>query len=196
MFSNSPGDTTVWFCLCSAALLAGCPLPDAPRLEGTEHVEVYHLGAIDQAPFVVDASGEPIDDLVWMTQDSDIAEVSPSGEIHARGPGSTELYTRHGEHLFQWTLTVRPLIHLRWHETPSHLEVGQEHTFEVQAVADGTELRPHGLEWSSSAPEVVTVDKDGTAHAHAPGRTYINVSWGTGKATLEMDVHAPTPDSP
>jgi uncharacterized protein YjdB len=74
--------------------------------------------------------------------------------------------------------------------------VGQEHTLEVQAMADGIELRPQGLAWSSSAPEVASVDKNGTAHAQAAGRTFITASWGSGRATLELDVHEPPQDSP
>ncbi|MEP6691729.1 MAG: Ig-like domain-containing protein, partial [Gemmatimonadaceae bacterium] len=75
---------------------------------------------------------------------------------------------------------------------PTKLVAGQRLHVEASAFAKSNDERSDPIAWSSSAPAVVSVDRDGLLLAVAPGKATITANAGAARAAMPIEVIANT----
>jgi uncharacterized protein YjdB len=127
--------------------------------------------------------GEPPANLTWKTSDSSIATVSSDGTVTAVKVGQTEITASSGQ--FTAKCHVRVLV--------TKIEISDK---SISLYADQTKQLPVTVEpdvpctWSSSNPNIATVDQTGLVKAqHIGGTTVVTVTTPDGsKATCNVTV--------
>ena len=130
---------------------------------------------------VLFATGDTIPGLpvTWLSDNPAVAAITSESWVVARGEGEAHLAARHGS--FVGTLPVRVEAKVTSVlVTPDSItvtvgEVGILHASVLDRF--GNEL-PRSVEWSSSNPDVVSVDQTGHALALAPGTAKVTATAG------------------
>lgn len=137
-------------------------------------------GDVEEPPAeVLDEDENPIEDadLEWSSADPDVIEISSAGLAVAHEVGETTLTASVGDLQRDWPAEVvgAAVADVTVVPEDTQLVVGNELPYDVtlrdEANAPIDEQRP--VEWSSTDPDVATIDDDGIATAVAPGDTQI-----------------------
>jgi hypothetical protein len=147
---------------------------------------------------VLFATGDPIPGLTltWSTLDPEIVAVTTGGQVTALAEGSARLVGAFGAFSGTVTIAVRQRVAVvRVDPAVLTLAVGQTHplTAMLEDARENT-ITGRPVDWTSSAPAVVTVDADGLVRAVTPGEATIQAtSEGvSGQAQLTVIGRAPT----
>jgi serine/threonine protein kinase len=151
---------------------------------------------------VKDARGRTVasPDVTWSSSSDARATVS-QGTVTARAAGDVTITASVGGISGRAPIRVVPpprvvVARLNLTRQPATLEVGKTHAVSASALSgDGRMLTDRTITWSSSAPQVATVD-DGMIRAVGPGRTTITVSSEGQRQSFELEVTAPPPPAP
>jgi hypothetical protein len=141
----------------------------------------------------LDEEGTPVDGLQfgWRSSDEAIASVSEDGLATAHRPGVVQIVASVGDQEGSATLTVTEGEVEEVLITPStiQLELGAA-TQMVARVLDANQrpLLGRAVKWTSEDPEIVSIDRDGLASAHAPGATKIAAEVSGKRATVRLEV--------
>lgn len=96
------------------------------------------------------------------------------------------------EKLLQWQTSYNnPTVRLSFEEKEVSLAVGQSLAAPVALTVTPVEATPEALVWSSSAPEIVTVDADGIISGVAVGEAEITVTALDKTAAIRVVVSVP-----
>ena len=161
------------------SLLSGCAQTEPTPVKTTEKplpaVRIVDapekMGVGDQA--VIHAEVENADDAAvqWKSSDSAIAQVDADGTVHAVGEGVVTITAQAADQADTVEISVLPHIQeITLEESTAKLLLGTpgaQHAITYQ-IAPANALEP-GVQWTSSAPEIVSVDADGALTAVASG---------------------------
>lgn len=121
--------------------------------------------------------GEPIS---WMVSDPSIASIDEQGRVTGAAVGESTIVMQVGSDMVEAPLTVvqRDLVDLLI--TPSRLttQEGEAHQLSASGrFTDGSSISlTSSVTWTSSDPQIVTVDALGLAEALTPGEAQISIS--------------------
>lgn len=144
-----------------------------------------------------DGSSQNITPLVsWSSSDSDVATVSTSGEVTAVSPGTAVITGSFAGQISTLTVTVTAAtVSAIQISTPlTSLALGTNGQLKALATySDDTLVDVTGqINWSSSAPALVSVDANGQIKALAVGSAVISGSLGGTSATINIAATAAT----
>ncbi|MBC8028651.1 MAG: Ig-like domain-containing protein [Pyrinomonadaceae bacterium] len=127
----------------------------------------------------------------WFAAPFDLAGVDESGTVSFFGPGEVLIGAIVGgkPHFTKVMVKAGPVTQVEIAPVKASLIAGA--TSKLTAVARSSEGNPRNdasLKWSSSMPEVATVDAAGVVRALAPGRAQISASSGSGTGTVSVTV--------
>ncbi len=127
----------------------------------------------------------------WFAAPFDLAGMDESGTVTFLNPGEVVVGAIVGGKTVITHVTVKtgPVTRIDIDPIKSELIVGSSRR--LTAVARGAEGNPRSdglIRWSSSVPEVATVDAAGVVAALAPGKTIVSANAGSGNANLNLTV--------
>lgn len=130
-----------------------------------------------------------VDDIVWSSSDSQVAEVDQNGNITAIAPGTATITAaaNNGEKTAVCTVTVPsvPVSGLSMDET-LYVRVGSAYQITPEIFpGNATDKR---VSWSSSAEDIAEVKQDGTITAIAPGTAVITAITADGEHAANCSV--------
>ena len=128
---------------------------------------------------------------VWESFAPEILRITSEGELTALRPGNGTIRARVGgaERLANYVCTRVDVAEIRIQPRLSALGAGETARLAAFAVDRlGAGLTGRVVTWSSSNPEVVVVEPDGTVRGVHPGVARINASMGAGLAWLEVRI--------
>jgi hypothetical protein len=136
-------------------------------------------------------SGTPV--VSWTSKDSSVVSVSASGLIRAKRPGKALVVARVPGGA-KAVVTVRVVgkamgvskVSIRSVPAGGKLAVGA--TVTLRAKVHKTTATRAIVRWSSSRPDVATIDAAGRLHAKQPGTTTITLKAGTKKTTTHLTI--------
>ena len=130
--------------------------------------------------------------VTWLSSAHEIASVDENGEVEglAAGKAVISVTTADGGKTAECTVTViEPVIPV---ESVSldvqQLELGIGETYDLKATVLPENATDKTVTWSSSAPEIASVDENGTIEALAKGDAVITVTTTDGGKTAECAV--------
>lgn len=132
---------------------------------------------------VLDQDSREIADatLHWRSADNSVARVSDRGVVTAAGSGTTQITVSSGYATATVTVSVEQAVDsieiLQSSITLEHLGETEQFTAVVYD-ANGRIIQGAAVVWSSSHPEIVTVDANGLVTAVSPGEALITASSG------------------
>jgi len=137
------------------------------------------------------------DAISWISTDPAVVSVdSASGKAQALAPGRVQIIAIAGTRRDSARIVVRkasaeapaPLASLSM-ATHDPLRVGDTATLSLSALdQNGNQVRRLRVTWSSSEPQVASVDANGRVRAHAPGSTLIIARGGGESAISSLSV--------
>lgn len=183
------------FVVCFSLALGACggeenPLPGAGGAGGNsplvEVLEVAPLtltvGVLEERAIEVralDAEGNELDvSVYYASTDPEIALVSDQGVVTGRKKGQAMIEVRAGRKGAVVVVTVEGLA-TTLAVNPDSLELGVGERLRLETVArdaDGADLDPSRIVWTSSDPEVVQVDESGELLATGWGEAEVTAS--------------------
>jgi trimeric autotransporter adhesin len=114
--------------------------------------------------------------IFWAAEDTSIAQISEAGALRGRRPGTTRVAaSSEGKHAVA-TVTVRPPAVSRIVVSPSTLSLPARGSGALSVTASdarGGALTGRSVRWTSRAPEVASVEGDGTVRAVRAGTTWV-----------------------
>ena len=131
-------------------------------------------------------SGKPTNKTVkWESSDPSIATVSSKGVVKGVAPGTAVITaTAASGHQAQCTVKVinQPVTSIKLSKTKASVLL-QSGTLKLKATVAPKNAYDKTLVWTSSAPEIATVDENGVVTAHAAGEATITAAArdGSGK---------------
>ena len=128
--------------------------------------------------------------LQWESSDEAVASVSDDGEVTALSAGTADITVSGGEISATCAVTVKePVIPV---ESVSldvqQLELDLGETYALQATVLPENATDKTVTWTSSAPETVSVDENGTLESISAGSATITVTTTNGGKTAECVV--------
>lgn len=204
--ARSPDRRRRWtLALAYAALIVSCDSPFAPvveevtRLDITPPVLTMVLGG--NATLVARVYGSDPDiplstaRVFWSTQDPTVVTVNQGGVVSAVGAGTGQIAASSGglSRTIAVTVSPRPIALVRITPPAANVIAGQTLALSGEAIdGEGTVLSNRVLEWSSSAPEIATVDATGLVTGVAIGQSTISAV-GEGKVGTSIVTVVPAP---
>ena len=170
------------------ALALGCqpdPAVVGVSLAGPSQIRVDHLGPVE--PPAVLRSGVEVDAVTWTVETPEVAAAT-DGELLAKAPGSTRVYTEVDGEEVAFTLVVAPAVTLSFLSVPATVAVSEELDLDLAAKSGGRDVEPQHISWSSSNEDVVTVDAQGHIVPLQPGTAYITATASGSEAMVELVV--------
>ena len=126
---------------------------------------------------------------VWSSSDDNVATVDENGRVTALANGKTEISVGGVK---VCSISVRTsATGVELDRDTLRLTVGG--TEQLTATVSPESASEKGVEWSSSAPDVASVDADGLVTAHKPGTAVITVTTGDGNFTASCTVSVRIP---
>ena len=123
--------------------------------------------------------------IVWNSADPTIATVT-NGVVKGVAPGSTIITAECGTGLASCSVTVlQPATSITLNVSSLQLEVGEIYDL-IETVSP--QNTTDAVVWTSSDPDVATVDENGIVNAIKAGSASITVTCGTQSATCEVTV--------
>jgi len=156
-------------------------------LTGPDLIKVTAVGPVAGVPQVRTADGLLLDGLDWTVERAEVARWE-NGRLYAVREGETTVTGRWRGQEVRWRLEVKPALLLRFDEPPETLVVGERVSLTVHGHRGEEDVPAPDLRWSSSAPEILTVDAAGTLTAMAEGVAYVTAQGANGDAVVEIRV--------
>lgn len=132
--------------------------------------------------------------VIWASRDPEVVTVDETGTLTAVSPGTTTVTAKAGNQTAYCFVTVEepkpvPVAEIILSETEFTLAVGQSKTLTAKVLPeDATEKT---VTWTSSDPDVVTVDQDGTLTALTLGSAVITAEADDISAACTITVTEP-----
>ena len=130
------------------------------------------------------------DDVNWKSSNTSVATVNNKGLIKAVAPGTATIKLTVGDTSASCTVTVlQPVNYISLSPTVLNLKAGEEKTIEAYVSPNNASNKE--IEWSSSNPEIATVNSEGKVTALKKGNAVITAAAldGSGKtATCNVTV--------
>ncbi|MEF2246977.1 polysaccharide lyase family 8 super-sandwich domain-containing protein [Paenibacillus sp. IITD108] len=118
--------------------------------------------------------------LIWYSDDPAVAAVDEKGMVTAVANGSTTIYAASKENsqlLGTAAITVDTYVPVEGVTVnPAAAEVQTDRTISLEAVITPEEATNKAVEWTSSDPEIATVDSNGTVYGLTTGTVNITAS--------------------
>lgn len=131
----------------------------------------------------------------WTSTDLDVATVSATGVVTGKGVGTAKIIattTDSGKTAEVDVTVIQPITALTMSKATLSLKAGDTDVTLAATIAPSN-ATDKTLTWTSSKPNVATVDQNGVVHAIAPGTTTITVKATNGTKTATTLVTVPTP---
>ncbi len=126
--------------------------------------------------------------IEWYSEDTDIAEVYPGGEVEAKSVGTVEIYGIVGKFRISCQVTVTsPIEDIALNTATGTLRIDRTKQLDVIYIPSDTTDDKNVL-WSSDDPEIASVSESGLVTGHKKGQTVITGTVGSHKATYTVDV--------
>lgn len=119
--------------------------------------------------------------LTWSSSDPDVASVDADGLVTAHKPGTAVITVATGDGNFTASCTVSvriPVTGVELDRDTLKLTVGGKEQLTATVLPESATDK--SLTWSSSAPDVASVNADGLVTAHMPGEAVITVTSAEG----------------
>lgn len=128
--------------------------------------------------------------ITWVSNDYSVVSVDHNGLLTAVGSGTTQVRVSCGTYTERINVTVEaPLKGITIDKSEIDIDIDQtEQLTLVKDPIDTTDTNP--TVWTSSNPEIATVDENGLVTGKAHGTTTITVTVGTFTATTDVIVSA------
>lgn len=138
-------------------------------------------GTVALSAVAQDASGNvvPSATIYWSTSDSTVATVSANGVVTAKAPGSVQIAASAEGHSALVTLSVTNVPVASVAVAPSSVDISTGATATLTALtydANGNTLTGRAVTWTTSAPQVATVNGNGVVTAVAAGSATITAA--------------------
>ena len=135
--------------------------------------------------------GHPV---AWSSSDASVATVDGTGLVAATGNGTATITASAGEASASATVIVRQAVSAVDLEIDS-LTVSVGETLRLAAIAtdaNGHTVTGAAIKWSSSAPNIVSVDATGLIRGTSRGTAVVSASSGTAADSATVTVHDPS----
>ncbi|NNF29619.1 MAG: protein kinase [Gemmatimonadetes bacterium] len=146
--------------------------PDAVTLGTKERLEAR----------ILDQDGRPLDGrrVRWASTNEQVIQISPDGVVAGTGVGSAMIVARSGNAVTTLEVKVLPPSVSQIVVSPPSVEMatGEVRRLDVTCYSRAGEVVDAATRFRSSAPDVVTVQEDGTIAGITPGEATITVSAG------------------
>jgi hypothetical protein len=175
--------------------------PPAPRLEITPaNPVVVAQDTLRLSARLLDASGQPVPgaQIRFIAAGGRFeGTVDPTGLVRSGSTGTipvTVLAQVPGQRPVQAQVDVvmvpGPAAHIAVADAPARLVVGQRVRLQPTVTSATGDVRPDRVAWTSSAPAVATITRDGLVEAKAVGAVTFTARAGAAAATVPMRVVA------
>jgi uncharacterized protein YjdB len=190
--------------LASTALLASCDSPLASEIEEVTRLDINPtvltivVGGDATLTARVYGDGDellPTAKVFWSTQDASVVTVTQEGLATAVAPGTTQIAASAGglSRTIAVTVSQRPIQLIRISPPAGNVAVGSTLTLTGEALDGSGELLPNRLlEWSTTAPEIATVNATGVVTGVSTGQATISAT-GEGKTGSALITVMPSP---
>lgn len=115
------------------------------------------------------------ENIIWTSSDESIATVTDSGLLKGIKPGQVTITAESEDGGFKQECKLTVFTPLEEIKLPKSQKIYLDDVVKLDIEFTPNDAAYGTLEWTSSKPEVATVDPDGTIHAVSPGRTTISV---------------------
>ena len=135
--------------------------------------------------------GHPV---AWSSSDASVASVDGAGLVAATGNGTATITASAGEASASATVIVRQAVSAVDLEIDS-VTVAVGETLRLAAIttdANGHTVTGAAIKWSSSAPNIVSVDAAGLIRGTSRGTAVVSASSGTAADSAMVTVHDPS----
>lgn len=131
--------------------------------------------------------------VVWSSEDEGVATVDQKGLVKAIGQGTTKIKAAAGEKYAECEVTVYiAATGISLDKTELELSLGGTAVKLVATVEPwNVSESEKSVSWSSDAPEIATVDQEGTVTPVAVGETVVTAKCGEFRAMCKVTVAAP-----
>lgn len=189
-FVKNPLWVLILFAVCGVSFFSACTKEDESSLNGISfEKDEISLTVGDTCRLEVILSPSDAEaDLEWDSSAPDIASVQ-DGLVTALASGNTTITVSSGELMAQCSISVSEeeqgvSIEL------NHIECTLERGETLQLTATVSPEIPSGatVQWSSSDPEVVTVDEEGMVTAVNKGQATVTAQYDTASAECKIEV--------
>jgi hypothetical protein len=192
--------------LAAAGPLASQQAPVAvTRLVVTPtHPEVMAGDSLRLIAQALDANGNPVPDAKITFQKKGLqgGSVEPDGLFRAGARGTMQIVASaivQGSKPVIEEITVRmlpgPAARIEIGDHPERLVHGQRFQLTAQVLTASGDVRDDPAVWTSSAPAVVRVSRDGMLEARGAGRATLTATLGSVRATAPVEVKSAAPAS-
>lgn len=135
--------------------------------------------------------------VTYTSSKPEVASVSSSGLITALSPGSTDITSQVGDHRYNLiigVMSVEPEVETILLQNNLYLDEGEREALSYTVYPSSARNVP--LTWTSSDPDVATVDSYGTVTGKSAGICTITVSSGSVSTTCQVTVEAAEEERP
>lgn len=130
-------------------------------------------------------------EVVWVSDDSEIANVNQNGLVTAIADGTTIIRAKVGDIEGTYSITVEE-IPLQSIEMKNEITIhrGQTETLQITYIPENT-TDDRTVNWSTSDSKIATVDGNGTVQAVGKGQAIIKATVGEKEASCTVTVDVP-----
>ncbi|MEO8139937.1 MAG: Ig-like domain-containing protein, partial [Gemmatimonadota bacterium] len=174
-------------------------LPAASRLAELQSVQVTGPNSLNAGESAqldadpLDASGHSVTgrQIVWRSSAPDVVTVNASGQVTGRQAGRAVISATVDQVSGSMAVVVQAAT-VTLSITPADLtlEAGKSGTLSANLLGAGARPADHTVQWSSGAPQVATVNADGTVTARSAGTATITAVTAGRQATSTVTVTA------
>ncbi len=195
--------------LAAGALVAATPLASqqasvARLVVSPAHPEVMAGDSLRLTAQALDSNGSPVTDakITFRREGLQGASVEEDGLFRAGARGTMQVVVSAilpGVKPVIEQVTVRmlpgPAARIEIGPHPALVIPGQRFQLQAQVFSRGGDLRDDAVAWTSSAPAVARVSRDGMLEARAAGRAMLTAAVGSVHAAVPVEVRATAPAS-
>jgi trimeric autotransporter adhesin len=150
-------------------------------------------GAVQLTAVEKDASGNPLSGraVSWASSDESVVIVTSSGRVVSQGPGSATITaTSEGKIGSSTIVVLAPVATVAVAPDSQAVDVGSTVTFtDVLKDGSGNVLTDRTVVWSSSDPQIATIDANGVATGVASGTVTITATSEGKTGTAQLTVN-------
>ena len=166
----------------------GCTKDNIASISFADSEVIIRPGDAVRLNVSISPEGTPITALSWKSSNPDAVTVDGEGVITGVAFGEATITASSDRERAECTVVVTiPAENISLDQKEMFLRVGDSHTFKVSVSPADAE---HDFVWTSSAPELVSVNEDGVATAIADGEAEITVTAARGTLSATCLVKA------